>query len=155
ARRVLDRLEQIEALRRGSATPTELLAGVGAVVPEGVGLLRSRGDDGGAQGALEPGREALESGRLTLVASARKRVRMGLARLLRRPSIRSQTAKGPTLATVIAFANQKGGVAKTTSTLNLGVAFGELGLKVLCIDLDPQGNLTMSQGLNPDDIERS
>jgi len=59
------------------------------------------------------------------------------------------------LATVIAFANQKGGVAKTTSTLNLGVAFGELGLKVLCIDLDPQGNLTMSQGLNPDDIERS
>jgi chromosome partitioning protein len=59
------------------------------------------------------------------------------------------------LATVIAFANQKGGVAKTTSTLNLGVAFRELGLKVLCIDLDPQGNLTMSQGLNPDDIERS
>ncbi len=55
----------------------------------------------------------------------------------------------------MAFANQKGGVAKTTSTLNLGVAFRELGLKVLCIDLDPQGNLTMSQGLNPDDIERS
>jgi chromosome partitioning protein len=80
---------------------------------------------------------------------------MGLARLLPRPNTRSQTAKGPTLATVIAFANQKGGVAKTTSTLNLGVAFREQGLKVLCIDLDPQGNLTMSQGLNPDDIERS
>ena len=80
---------------------------------------------------------------------------MGLARLLPRPSLRPQTAKGPTLATVIAFANQKGGVAKTTSTLNLGVAFRELGLKVLCVDLDPQGNLTMSQGLNPDDIERS
>jgi chromosome partitioning protein len=68
---------------------------------------------------------------------------------------RAQNAKGPTLATVIAFANQKGGVAKTTSTLNLGVAFREQGLKVLCVDLDPQGNLTMSQGLNPDDIERS
>src|SRR5213592_2859071 len=80
---------------------------------------------------------------------------MGLARLLPRPNTRSQTAKGPTLATVIAFANQKGGVAKTTSTLNLGVAFREQGLKVLCIDLDPQGNLTMSQGMNPDDIERS
>jgi chromosome partitioning protein len=80
---------------------------------------------------------------------------MGLARLLPRPNTRSQTAKGPTLATVIAYANQKGGVAKTTSTLNLGVAFREQGLKVLCIDLDPQGNLTMSQGLNPDDIERS
>ena len=56
---------------------------------------------------------------------------------------------------VISFANQKGGVAKTTTTLNLGVAFAEHGLKVLLIDLDPQGNLTMSQGLNPDTIERS
>ena len=56
---------------------------------------------------------------------------------------------------VIAFANQKGGVAKTTSTLNLAVAFAERDLDVLVIDLDPQGNLTMSQGLNPDTIERS
>ena len=56
---------------------------------------------------------------------------------------------------VISFANQKGGVAKTTTTLNLGVAFSEQGLKVLLVDLDPQGNLTMSQGLNPDSIERS
>jgi chromosome partitioning protein len=56
---------------------------------------------------------------------------------------------------VIAFANQKGGVAKTTTTLNLGVAFSEQGLRVLLVDLDPQGNLTMSQGLNPDSIERS
>ncbi len=56
---------------------------------------------------------------------------------------------------VIAFANQKGGVAKTTTTLNLGVAFHEMGHRVLLIDLDPQGNLTMSQGLNPDTIERS
>jgi chromosome partitioning protein len=56
---------------------------------------------------------------------------------------------------VIALANQKGGVAKTTTTLNLGVAFREMGHRVLLIDLDPQGNLTMSQGLNPDTIERS
>jgi chromosome partitioning protein len=56
---------------------------------------------------------------------------------------------------VIAFANQKGGVAKTTTTLNLGVAFAEHGMRVLLVDLDPQGNLTMSQGLNPDSIERS
>jgi chromosome partitioning protein len=56
---------------------------------------------------------------------------------------------------VIAFANQKGGVAKTTTTLNLGVAMKEKGFNVLAIDLDPQGNLTMSQGWNPDEIERS
>ena len=56
---------------------------------------------------------------------------------------------------VIALANQKGGVAKTTTTLNLGVALHEMGHRVLLVDLDPQGNLTMSQGLNPDVIERS
>ncbi len=59
------------------------------------------------------------------------------------------------MARVIAFANQKGGVAKTTTTLNLGVALSERGFRVLLVDLDPQGNLTMSQGLNPDSIERS
>jgi chromosome partitioning protein len=59
------------------------------------------------------------------------------------------------LARVIALANQKGGVAKTTTTLNLGVAFGERELRVLVVDLDPQGNLTMSQGFNPDAVERS
>src|ERR671934_69165 len=80
---------------------------------------------------------------------------MGLARLLPRPGIRTETAKGPPMARVISFANQKGGVAKTTTTLNLGVAFAEQGLNVLLVDLDPQGNLTMSQGLNPDAIERS
>jgi chromosome partitioning protein len=59
------------------------------------------------------------------------------------------------VAKVIAFANQKGGVAKTTTTLNLGVALAEQGLRILAVDLDPQGNLTMSQGWNPDEIDRS
>jgi chromosome partitioning protein len=58
-------------------------------------------------------------------------------------------------AEVIAFANQKGGVAKTTTTLNLAVAFSESGHRVLCVDLDPQGNLTMSQGIDPDKVEKS
>ena len=58
-------------------------------------------------------------------------------------------------AKVISFANQKGGVAKTTTTLNLAVAFSESGHRVLCIDLDPQGNLTMSQGIDPDKVETS
>ena len=56
---------------------------------------------------------------------------------------------------VIAFANQKGGVAKTTTTLNLAVAFAETGHRVLCVDMDPQGNLTMSQGMDPDTLEQS
>jgi chromosome partitioning protein len=58
-------------------------------------------------------------------------------------------------AKVIAFANQKGGVAKTTTTLNLAAAFAEEGHRVLCIDMDPQGNLTMSQGIDPDTLEKS
>ena len=64
-------------------------------------------------------------------------------------------AESALMANVIALANQKGGVAKTTTTLNLGVAMRERGNRVLVIDLDPQGNLTMSQGMNPDAIERS
>jgi len=60
-----------------------------------------------------------------------------------------------TQAKVIAFANQKGGVAKTTTTLNLAAAFAEEGHHVLCCDMDPQGNLTMSQGIDPDSLELS
>ena len=56
---------------------------------------------------------------------------------------------------VFAFANQKGGVAKTTTTLNLAVALSESGHRVLAVDLDPQGNLTMSQGIDPDTVEKS
>lgn len=59
------------------------------------------------------------------------------------------------MAHVVALANQKGGVAKTTTTLNLGVAFVEMGYSVLVVDMDPQGNLTMSQGLDPDEIHPS
>ena len=81
---------------------------------------------------------------------------MGAASVLDdRPSARARTSKEATVGTVIAFANQKGGVAKTTSTLNLAVALVEQGSRVLTIDMDPQGNLTMSQGLNPDSIQRS
>src|SRR5664280_2030273 len=79
---------------------------------------------------------------------------MGVASLLSRPLVRTPE-EGVSMGRVIAFANQKGAVAKTTSTLNLAVAFAERDLDVLVVDLDPQGNLTMSQGLNPDTIERS
>ncbi|HWM13532.1 MAG TPA: AAA family ATPase [Gaiellaceae bacterium] len=80
---------------------------------------------------------------------------MGLPGILSRPRKRTSTSQGATLGQVIALANQKGGVAKTTTTLNLAVAFKEQGFNVLAVDLDPQGNLTMSQGMDPDTVERS
>ncbi|MDQ4129639.1 MAG: AAA family ATPase [Actinomycetota bacterium] len=58
-------------------------------------------------------------------------------------------------ASVITFANQKGGVAKTTTALNLAVALSECGHRALCVDLDPQSNLTMSQGVDPDRLKAS
>lgn len=55
----------------------------------------------------------------------------------------------------IAIANQKGGVAKTTSTYNIGVALARKGHRVLLVDLDAQGSLTVSAGLEPFDNDRS
>jgi len=80
---------------------------------------------------------------------------MGLSTILSRPFVRTSASEGVRLGQVISFANQKGGVAKTTTTLNLAVAFTEQGYRVLAVDLDPQGNLTMSQGMDPDSVEQS
>ncbi len=59
------------------------------------------------------------------------------------------------MARIVAVANQKGGVAKTTTVACLGTAFAEQGLRVLLVDLDPQSGLTFSLGLDPDEVEPS
>ncbi|MEV8166256.1 AAA family ATPase [Rothia kristinae] len=61
------------------------------------------------------------------------------------------TEHGP--ARVIAMVNQKGGVGKTTSTINLGAALAELGRKVLMVDFDPQGALSAGFGVNPHELD--
>jgi chromosome partitioning protein len=59
------------------------------------------------------------------------------------------------MTTILAVANQKGGVAKTTTVASLGAALAEQGARVLLVDLDPQACLTFSLGIDPEDLELS
>ena len=59
------------------------------------------------------------------------------------------------MTTTLAIANQKGGVAKTTTVVSLGVALHDLGQKVLLVDLDPQSCLTFSLGIDPEEVKES
>ncbi len=59
------------------------------------------------------------------------------------------------MAQVFVLANQKGGVGKTTTTYNLGVALADIGQKVLLLDLDPQGGLTYYAGFEPEDLGKT
>ena len=68
---------------------------------------------------------------------------------------RPESQEGEALTKVISIANQKGGVGKTTCSINLGGALAERGYRVLCIDMDPQANLTVGLGISLSDVRQS
>ncbi|WP_415002915.1 ParA family protein [Aeromicrobium sp.] len=71
------------------------------------------------------------------------------------PSFPEPQPRTPGPATIIAMCNQKGGVGKTTTTISLGAALVEAGRRVLLVDFDPQGSMTVGLGFNAHDLDQS
>src|SRR5580700_7691671 len=87
--------------------------------------------------------------------SQRGQARRALPRNARHGTRRMLLVHSRAVARVLAVANQKGGVAKTTTVHALGIALARLGDRVLLVDLDPQACLTYSVGIDPENLHQS
>jgi chromosome partitioning protein len=117
--------------------------------------MAAKSRNGRGSGTPEGGRLSADDIIASSTPSAKKGAKKASPKAKKGAKSASKPRSRKGKAQVIAFANQKGGVAKTTTTLNLAVAFKESGHRVLAVDMDPQGNLTMSQGVDPDKVEKS